>query len=451
VAASDFEVWRRRFMRLVWGGGGPVATAITGVVRNKWLALHLDTAGIGVIGQVVAGQAWLGTASGLGLGFPLTQAIGRRLGQGDADGVRRAAATAAGILLLSLLAVTAIVLLFAGGISTLLFGADLHADLIRISMVGVAGLAAHGLVTGLFAGHSDLRALFTLALGGGLAWLIATLLLVPRMGIAGGVIGAALLTPAGILIALLVHARRYGAIVVQLKPRIDSALARELLAVAGAGLQLALIDKGALLGLRAHYVRENGIAANGLLQAALALSQQAAAPFFAYLFGYAFAKVAGLPDADAMRAYTRRHWPALVIGAAGLLGVAMALGTPLLHLLYSDRFDAARPLMAWMMLGEFGKLAGQTWALGALPLGGTKLWLRVGLAFPLGMLAAYPALSAAPALLRLPLAYAVGGACSILAGGFWMTRRGVSLGPRELLLLGVTAAALTALAAFIGR
>jgi len=438
-------------MRLVWGGGGPFATAFFGLLRVKWLALHLETAGLGVIGQIVASQAWLGTASGLGLGFPLTRAIGRRLGENDPDGVRRAAATAAGILAISILTVTLCVLLFAGPISTLLFGSAVHANLVRISTIGIAGLACNGLATGLFAGHSDLRAAFTMAATGGAVGLLVTLALVPRFGVAGGVLGVAVLTPAGVAAALLLHRRRYGAIVVQLRPRIDAPLAREMLAVAGAGLLLALVDQGALLGLRAHYVRVNGVEANGLLQAALALAQQIGAPFFAYLFGYAFAKLAGMADVSAMRDYTRRHWTPLALVAALAFGAAMAIGTPLLHLFYSDRFDPARPLLAWTMLGEFGKLAGQTWALAALPLGGTRLWLTTGMAFPLGMLAGYVALAGAAPELRLPLAYATGGGASLVVGGIVMTSRGVGLGARELGVAAIAAAGLAWLAVTIAR
>jgi antigen flippase len=449
--AADFASWRRRFMRLVWGGGGPIATAITGLLRNKWLALHLDTAGLGVLGQVVAGQTWLGTATGLGLGFPLTRAIGERLARNDAEGVRRAVATAAVIVGLALACAVVLVTVCAGPISTLLFGSDVHAALVRISVLGVAGLAVHGLVQGLFAGHSDLKALFTLAAVSGAAGLGVTLFLVPRFGVAGGVTGAAVLTLSGIAIALLVHRRRYAAAVFPLRLALDRPLAREMLAVAGAGLSLALIDQGALLGLRAHFLRENGTPANGLLQAALALSQQVGAPFFAYLYGYAFAKVAGFGAAEGVRAYTRRQWLPLLAAFTGAFGVAMAAASPLLHVFYSDRFDPARPMMAWMLFGEFGKLAGQTWALGALPLGGTRTWLRTGLAFPLGMLAAYPLLAAADPLTRLPMAYAAGGVCSVLAAGWVMSRRGVTPGGREIAALAVALAGLGALAAAVAR
>src|SRR5205809_1101327 len=83
-------------------------------------------------------------------------------------------------------------------IAVLLFGTDLHADLIRLAVLGIAGYAYQAIVQGLLAGRSDVRASFTLAIGGGLAAVAVTLLLVPRWGVTGGLLGMAAMFPAGI-------------------------------------------------------------------------------------------------------------------------------------------------------------------------------------------------------------------------------------------------------------
>src|SRR5439155_447785 len=96
-----------------------------------------------------------------------------------------------------------------------------------------------------------------------------------------------------------------------------------LLGVGAAALVLTLVDLGTMLAVRSNYLSVNGVAANGLLQAALALSQQVGTLFYAYLSNYAFGKVSGLGGAAEIRVYTRRHWRPLMLLAAPIFALAM--------------------------------------------------------------------------------------------------------------------------------
>jgi hypothetical protein len=148
-----------------------------------------------------------------------------------------------------------------------------------------------------------------------------------------------------------------------------------------------------------------------------------------------------------VRAYTRRQWPALLLLAAALLALAMVGAAPLLHLLYSSRFDPARTLMIWTLLGEYGRVGMQVWMLGALPLGGVRLLAPISVSYPLSLAAAYAVFSArGPDVTSLPRAYAVAGLVSLVTAGWFMSRRGVTLGARELLALAAGAALLVSLA-----
>ncbi|HEY7727649.1 MAG TPA: hypothetical protein VID50_04285, partial [Candidatus Eisenbacteria bacterium] len=125
---------------------------------------------------------------------------------------------------------------------------------------------------------------------------------------------------------------------------------------------------------------------------------------------------------------------------------------PLLRLLYSSRFDPARTLMTWTLLGEFGRVGMQVWMLGALPLGGVRLLAPISLSFPLSLGVAYAGFchaGAGPS--SLPRAYAVAGGCSLLAAGWLMSRRGVTLGSREWLALAAGAALLAPVALVLLR
>jgi hypothetical protein len=319
-------------------------------------------------------------------------------------------------------------------------------------------------VLGLFAGHADVRAPITVAAAGGGIATVLTFALVPRFGLAGGALAAALLYPCGIVAALWVHRRAYGALVSPAQPApVDVAHGRSLLSVGSATLLLTLFEQGTLLGLRTHYVHAHGVAANGLLQAALALAQQIGAIFYAYLGSYAFGRMSGVVagagagaaavpaapgDAAAARAFTRRIWTPMLLLAALLLATAVIGARPLLRLLYSTRFDPAQPLMAWTLLGELGRIGMQVWMLAALPLGGIRLYAPIALSYPVVLAGAYSlfhALGAGGA--SLPRAYAAAGFASLLLAGVLMSRRGVSLGVRELVAGAAAVALLSALAA----
>jgi hypothetical protein len=209
----------------------------------------------------------------------------------------------------------------------------------------------------------------------------------------------------------------------------------------------ALAEQGTFLAIRSHYVRVNGVEANGYLQAGLAISQQVGALFYAYLLSYAFGKISGVVGVEATREYTRKHWtPVLLLAAAAFLATRLG-AVPLLRLLYSHRFDPAQPLMAWTLVGEYGRVGLVLWTLGALPLGGPRLWFPLTLLISISVAISYAiATSAGAGLMSLPIAYAAAGLFSALVGGAIMSRRGVTLGARDLLVFALGAAALVWLA-----
>jgi len=452
-AAPRFAAWRERALRLWLTAGTSAVGAAGSLLRNKWLALHFEPGGLGVLGQVLSGQVWLGTFTALGLGVPVARAVGAALGRDDPEAVRRTMSTALALLGAAALTVAALGLALAPWISVAILGEARYADLVRISMLAVGGLAFQSTIQGLFAGHSDVRAPLTYAVAGNVATLVLLLALVPRHGLAGAVWAVAAFWPAALAAALWIHRRRYAAAFAPApRPRFDRAEARALLTVAAAALTLSLLDQGAMLAIRAHVVRASGLEANGFIQAGIAVSQQLGSVFYAYLGGYAFGRISGLAGAAAVRDYTRRQWGPLVGLAFAACAVTTALAGPLLHLLYSARFEPARPVLSWMLVGEFGKVAMQVWALGALPLGGLRLWFPLGLAWPLGMAACYAAAHAAGAgAMELPYAYAGTGTLALALTAWRMSRRGVTLRAHDAALGFGGLAALAAAAWFTNR
>jgi hypothetical protein len=274
--------------------------------------------------------------------------------------------------------------------------------------------------------------------------------LLPRLGMTGVLLGVAALPPSGLFAAFVRHRHRYRAAFRPAPaPRFDAGAFRRMARVAAAALALALCDQGVLVATRAHYVRAYGAAANGLLQAGLALSQQGGSVFYAYLASYAFGRVSRAANLPAIRAYTRLQFRACVAVAAFGFGVAMLIAGPVLHLLYSDRFDGARPLMRWMLLGEFAKVAMQAWAIGALSTGGVRLWVPMGLAYTAAIGAGYLlATQLGAGTLALPYAYAAAGFVGLAVAGALLTRRGVTLSAADAALFAGATAALAGIATF---
>jgi len=447
MLSTRAALWRDRSLRFALGGGATIVTAVFAVARNKWLAEHLSTPGLGVLGQVFSAQTWLGTAAGLGLSLPVAQAVSAATAAGDGPALRRTVWTALALAGTAALGIVVLGLLLAPWGSQLLLGTGAHAGLLRIAMLGVAGLALQAVAGGVFAGRSDVGAPLMLAFAGGVVAVGTTMALVPRAGLAGGAIGSAVLVSAGLAAACGWRRRSVGAVLSPPpRPRFDPAVARALLRVGLAALTLALIDQGTLLALRAHYLRVHGIPANGLLQAALALAQQVSGAFMAYLAGYAFGRISGAGDAAAIRDYTRRHWVPLITLAVVAFALAMLLASPLIALFYSDRFAPARPLMAWALYAEFCRVMTMVWGLGALPVGGLRVWMPIGIAGPAAFVPAYVVLAPVAGTLALPYAAVLAGLVQLAVAGVLMSRRGVTLRAGDATLLAAALAGLAWLA-----
>ncbi len=451
--SSRAPSWLKPAARFGLSGATSAVGALGSVIRNKLFATWLDTAGVGVLAQVTSGQTWLGTLTGAGLSLPLSHAIATARGAGDAAAVRRAVWTVGVAVGIAAAIVSVAGFVAAPAVSVALLGTAEYAGLVRWSMLGVAGLAAQVTLQGLYAGFADVRAPFTHVMTGNLVATAMVVALVPAYGITGAVIGTACFYPAAIAVTLWVHRDRYrDAFRPRPAPAFDRAVFGRLFKVALTSLALALIDQGVLVATRAHYVRLHGTAANGILQAALALAQQSGGLFYAYLGGYAFGRVSGLGGTAPIRDYTRRQWRAVTpLMAALALFVVLAAG-PLLHLLYSHRFDPARGPLAWTLFGEFCKVGMQVWAIGALSVGGVRLWAPIGFAYTTTMALGYVlATRLGAGAYSLPYAYAAAGLVGLATAGVLMSRRGVTLAARDAVLLAGSIAVLGSLALRFGR
>ena len=126
--------------------------------------------------------------------------------------------------------------------------------------------------------------------------------------------------------------------------------------------------------------------------------------------------------------------------------VAMLLASPLIAMFYSDRFTAARPLMAWALFAEFCRVMTQVWCLGALPIAGLRVWMPIGIAGPVAFVPAYAILAPLAGALALPYAAVIAALAQLTVGGVLMSWRGVTLRAGDAVLLVVALVGLALLA-----
>jgi O-antigen/teichoic acid export membrane protein len=445
---SRLEVWTARAQRVAFGGAANVVGALGGAVRNKILATALQTTGMGMIAQVQTSQVWLGLAASLGLSIPVTQCIGAAIARDDEPEVRRVVWTALTASGAAIAVTIAAGLLLERQWTEMLLGPGADPWLVRLSLITVAGLAIQAIVQGVFAGRSDVRAPLTLAILGNLVVIAAAATLVGPFGLRGAVVAIAAFIPFGLAGTLAIHRREYRSSFLPVPhPRFHAATARTMLKVAVAALTMSLLDQGTLLAVRTHFARTEGFSANGLLQAAFALTQQTGAVFYAYLGSYAFGKISGAKGPEGIRAYVQRQWSALMMLAALSCAAVMLLSRPLIHLAFSSRFDGAQPMMSWMLFGEYARVGMQCWIFGALPLGGLRLYVPLGLSYTLGIAGGYGvALALGLGSMSVAFAYAFAGCLALAVSAVVMTWCRVPLTPRGWLVLLAGLAGLATLA-----
>ena len=94
MRSAHLRAWTGRGARFGLGAATIGVGVLAGIARNKWLAHHLDTAGIGVVGQISALHTWLGIGAALGLGTAVARMVGTARASGDESLVRRVTWTA---------------------------------------------------------------------------------------------------------------------------------------------------------------------------------------------------------------------------------------------------------------------------------------------------------------------------------------------------------------------
>jgi antigen flippase len=335
-------------------GGAQVITLAAGFVRTKIVALLIGPSGVGLVGVLTTFNGNLTALAGWGLGTSGVRTIaGSSLEEkeGKISAVRRFG------ILLSWLGLLAMALTFWPVGWATFKGEDYSAELF------IAGLAiplaiATSMWSALLQSHGQLKALAKSQVSSAVIGLLAGLPLIYYFG-TKGIAASILLSAAAPAIVTWQAARRHCP---PTAAEPDVTTTKELIRLGGALMVVIFSAQLSAYGIRYIIIRQEGLDAAGYYQAAFAIAGSLPGFVFMAMSADFFPRVAAAKDeAEALR-LTEKQIEAGVLLALPFLAALLTMGKLCIRLLYAETFDAAIPMLQWMIWGVFLRLI--SWPMG---------------------------------------------------------------------------------------
>ena len=335
-------------------GGAQVVTLGIGFVRTKIVALLIGPSGVGLVGVLTAFNGNITALAGWGLG---TSGVRTIAGSSNEEKAGKIAAVRRFGALLSWLGLLAMVLLF-WPIGRVTFkGSDYSAELFIAGMAIPLAIAT-SMWSALLQAHGQLK---TLAKSQVISALIGLLVGLPLIyyfgtkGVAGSILLAAVV-PAFITWRA---ARRY------CPPSVMTANPQDikpLIQLGGALMVVGLSAQIAAYVIRLVIIRYEGLAAAGYYQAAFAIAGSLPGFIFMAMGVDFFPRIAAAKDEMEAQYLTEKQIQAGLLLALPFIVALLTMGKLCIRLLYANTFDAAIPLLTWMIWGVFLRLI--SWPIG---------------------------------------------------------------------------------------
>lgn len=337
-------------------GGAQAVNYLIGLVRTKLVAVLLGPSGVGLVGLYQATTGLVATVSGLGIGQSGVREVAEAQGSGDASRVARTVKTLrracwfTGVLGWLLTAALAYPL------SQWTFGSGERAVAVAFLGCSLLFTAISGGQTALLQGIrriGDLARINVLSTALGTVVAVALYAWLGERGIVPVLIATAVLQ----LACSWWFARRVAVAPVALSWAATAASARRLLGLGLAFSWAALLAALVGLAVRALIVRDLGLDANGIYQAAWGLSG-AFAGFVLGAMGTDFyprltAAVGNHPEAN--RLVNEQTEVGVLLALPGLIGT-LVFAPWVMQIFYSAKFVSGAELLPWFVLGIFGRV-----------------------------------------------------------------------------------------------
>jgi antigen flippase len=341
-------------------GGAQVVTLGVAFVRTKVIAQLMGPAGIGLVGVLTAFNGNVSTLAGWGLGSAGVRMIASA--SADEKAARQAAVRRFGITL-SLLGLLASIVLFLP-VAYLTFDSARYAAELLIGGMAVPCIIAGTVWTSILQAEGHVKSLAKAQASSALAGLFVGLPLIYYFGTIG--IAISLLLAAAVPTAFTWHAARRDCRLSDTPPRRDDLKA--LMDMGGGLMVIGLATQLAAYGVRLAIIKHHGadvragLADAGYYQAAIAIAGCLPAIVFTAMGTDFFPRVAAAQDETEAKALSERQIEASLLLALPVFTGLVTMNRLGIEILYADKFEAAAPLLSWMIWGVFVRLLG--WPLG---------------------------------------------------------------------------------------
>jgi PST family polysaccharide transporter len=370
---------RKIFASITQLAGMQMVIALTGIVRNKVLALRLGPENFGEFTQIVITVGMVYTLSSFGMGVGLS----RNVAAANSFDERQKYLAAANFLVILLGFVSCIILgcIIFTGKASYLFPFRMTAR--SLWVVGLLAILApiEVLKNNYLAFLQGLLDIKGLSSRRSVAIILGTVISLPVVwyfGIVGAATQIILMT---LFVTYLLGRRCYQLGFHPLKVHYDKQLIILLGSFGIASLLAGFAQNFSDVAIRTALINQLGAVENGYYQAAMVLSQNVKSIIMGSVGSYSMAVVAQQYDRESMADAIGKLLTVILPIAAIGIGLLGTLCYPAVSMLYSSSFLNAKCYFPFLLSGDFIEVF--IWVVGAplLALGYKKLWLTLGIAY----------------------------------------------------------------------
>jgi len=359
----DHSSYRRILKSSALIGGSSVLNVLLGIVRTKVLAVLIGANGMGLFGALSSLTTLAGGIAGMGINASGIRQIAEAAGTSDQQGIARTAfvlrRTSLALGFVGMLGL----LILCRPISKATFGDTSYAGAIALVSLAVLFTTVAAGEVALIQGLRRIRDLAALSVWSATLSTVVSLPIIylfRERGIAPFLLAVSLLSIA----TSWWYARKV--VEIDRTPLQAPAVWREAKALLGMGVVFmlsGLMGNGVAYLTRVIVIKQMGIEAAGLYQAAWTLSSV----YVGFVLGamgadyYPRLTTVARDNAEVNRLVSEQTEASLLMSLPGILGT-LAFAPWVIHLLYSAAFEPAGDVLRWQILGTLGRVV--SWPLG---------------------------------------------------------------------------------------
>lgn len=343
-------------------GGAQGINYVISLIRMKIVAVLLGPTGVGLVGLYVSAMGVIGTLSGLGIATSGVREVAEAHGTGDPVRAARTAEILRRVCWMTGVFGWLLTAAVAWHLSKWTLGSTARAG--ALALLG-STLLLGNISAGQLALLQGMRRIADLALANVLSALGGTLLAAGVYAWLGerGIVPVLIGTAAVSLIVSWFFARRVFTPATRLSWSETWEKSRKLFGLGFAFMWSALLTTGVALVIRSIIVRDLGLEANGIYQAAWGISGLFAGFILSAMGADFYPRLTAVAKEDRRvnRLVNEQTEIGILLGLPGLVGI-LAFAPFLMPIFYTAQFKAASALLPCFVLGIFGRIA--SWPMG---------------------------------------------------------------------------------------